>query len=256
MSSEEFKRFALELAAIARKTVLPYFATAELKIEIKEDLSPVTIADRAAEEAMRSAINSRYREHGIVGEEFGSANEGAEYVWYLDPIDGTKSFVRGCPLFGSLIALCRNGEPIIGVIDHPALDMCCIGDGAQTLVNGREVKVSDHSDLKDCLLLTSDLTMVSRYQDISNFMSLIEQVQLFRTWGDCYGYTLVASGFADIMADPVMNPWDLLALIPVIEGAGGKITSWDGTEAKTAASIVAAPAALHSKVIDILNSPK
>lgn len=250
---KEFKKFAGALAEESSKIIKPYFRT-NYNIEIKSDLSPVTIADKKAEEKMREMIMKEFPEHGILGEEFGSHNSGSKYQWVLDPIDGTKSFIAGTPLFGTLIGLLENSNPVLGVINLPVLDEFLFGDGRICELNGKPVRVKETDKLSEALLLTTDLMDIEKYQDIEKFNKIIHSVKLFRGWGDCYGYFLVASGYADIMIDPIMNIWDSAAIIPVIKGAGGIITDYYGNDPITGDSIIAASKLLHREIIAILNT--
>src|ERR1035437_4913127 len=203
---------------------------------------------------MRNTIMKNFPEHGIIGEEFGNYNEGAEYQWILDPIDGTKSFICGAMSFGTLIALTKKDEPILGVINQPILNEYLIGDNLTAQLNGNIVKVRNGRELSDSVLLTTDHLDVQKYQDMDKFNELIKRVMLYRNWGDCYGYYLIATGFADIMIDPIMSIWDSMALIPVIRGAGGTITDYHGNDPVAGKSIIAAGSAkIHKEVIKILN---
>ena len=253
MPKSEFTNFIKALSQRSAEIIRPWYFNPDLQIDTKSDDSPVTIADRRAEELMREMIGKAYPHHGIIGEEFGSQNEDAEFVWVLDPIDGTKSFAAGCPLFGTLICLLKEGQPMLGAIHLPVLSQLCIGDGQQTTLNNQPVKMRQTAKLSEAILLTTDLLNIEKNQTYDDFDRLMRRTKLMRTWGDCYGYVLLASGWADIMLDPIMNPWDLLALIPVIRGAGGKITDWQGNDAANGNSIVAANAFLHAKVVKILN---
>ncbi|MEO6568955.1 MAG: inositol monophosphatase family protein, partial [Opitutaceae bacterium] len=179
-------------------------------------------------------------------------NADAEWVWVLDPIDGTKSFITGVPLWGTLIALLYHGQPVLGCIHQPMLERFLLGDGSETTLNGRRVRVRNCVRIEDAVVLTSDLFNPAKYQNGAAYAALIERAKLVRTWGDCYGYLLVASGWADVMLDPVMNPWDIAALVPVIRGAGGVITDWKGAAAYPANSTVAASPTLHAAVISAL----
>jgi myo-inositol-1(or 4)-monophosphatase len=203
---------------------------------------------------MRALIRKTYPHHGILGEEFGPENASAEFVWILDPIDGTISFARGCPLFGTLIGLLHNDRPILGAIHHPLLNQLCIGNNTETTLNGRAVQLRETNCLSEAMLLTTDVASIDKLQKQQGFERLFRQTRLFRTWGDCYGYLLVASGGADIMLDPIMNPWDILPLIPIIRGANGVATTWSGTDAAKGDSCVAANKTLHPQVLEILNS--
>ena len=248
----EFKNFMYYLTNISANIIKPYFRT-QMNIEHKEDNSPVTVADKNAEEAMRRAIIEEYSGHGIVGEEFGSYKEDAEYKWVLDPIDGTKSFICGVLSFGTLIALLKNDEPILGVINQPILNEFLIGDNKTTLINNNPVSVRNCKDISEAVLLTTDHINIEEYQNLEKFEKLIRKVRLYRSWGDCYGYYLLATGFADVMIDPIMSFWDTMALIPIIKGAGGIITDYKGDDPMKGNSIIAASPGIHSQVIKCLN---
>ncbi len=242
-----------ELAEKSGDFIRPYFGNPDLVVETKSDATPVTLADRGAEELMRSLIRKRFPTHGLVGEELGSERADAEFVWVLDPIDGTKSFASACPLFGTLIALLHHGQPVLGAIHQPILHQLMLGDSTTTTLNGRAVRVRPMARIEDATLLTTNVHSPARHQNGHAFDALAARAKLFRTWGDCYGYLLVASGWADVMCDPIMNPWDIAALIPVIRGAGGIITDWQGKDPVNAKSMVSAGPALHSQVIAALN---
>jgi myo-inositol-1(or 4)-monophosphatase len=248
----ELKIFAHRLALESASIIQPYFRN-ELNIDLKLDNSPVTIADKKAEEIMRELISKEFPSHGILGEEFGNHNPDAEYVWVLDPIDGTKSFISGALSFGTLIALLKNGNPILGVINHPILNDYLVGDNESCELNGKIVKVRQCLNINKAVLLTTDHLNIAKYQNPNGFNKLINKVQIYRNWGDCYGYYLVATGFADIMIDPVMNIWDSLPLIPIIKGAGGVISDYQGNDPVAGNSIVVACPILHRELIKILN---
>jgi histidinol phosphatase-like enzyme (inositol monophosphatase family) len=244
----------VELAAESGAFIRPLFGHRGLAVESKADHSPVTVADRGAEELMRGMIKKRYPEHGIIGEEYGSERADAEYVWMLDPIDGTKSFITGVPLWGTLIALLHHGQPILGCIHQPVLAQLVVGDGQGTTLNGRPTRVRPCARLADATILTSDPQNPAKHQNGAGYDRLTQQAKLCRTWGDCYGYLLLASGLADVMLDPIMNPWDIAALVPIIRGAGGVITDWRGNAPFPAESTVAAGPELHAEVIRTLNA--
>jgi len=252
MDSKEFTPFFRLLATESSAIIKRYFRTS-INVESKSDLSPVTIADKFAEEKMRELIIQEFPTHGIIGEEFGNYNSDAEYVWVLDPIDGTKSFISGALSFGTLIALLKNGNPITGVINHPILNEYLVGDNVSTFLNGNKVKIRNCSSISEATLLTTDHLNISKYQDKIGFDNLISKVKLYRNWGDCYGYYLLATGYADIMIDPIMNIWDSMALIPIVNGAGGMITDYQGNDPLRGSSIVASNPLIHNDVIRILN---
>ena len=247
----EFRQFSKWLAEESGKIIKHYWRTG-ISVENKPDLSPVTIADKKAEEFMREMIMKKYPNHGILGEEFGEHHPNAVYKWVIDPIDGTKSFICGTVTFGTLIALTKNGEPILGVINQPVLNEFLIGDNHITELNGKQVHVRECNNLSDAVLLSSDHLTFGQVRNQEGFEKLIRKVKLYRMWGDCYGYYLVATGYADIMIDPIMNIWDLMALIPIIRGAGGMITDYYGNDPLKGNSIVATGGKIHDEVIELL----
>lgn len=244
--------FATELARAAGRIIVEHFRSGAIAVDTKPDGSIVTAADRGAEELLRTMIKEEHPDHGIVGEEFGAENTEAEHVWTLDPIDGTISFVSGVPLFGTLIGLLEEGQPVLGVIYQPILDELMIGTEGRTTLNDRVVGIRHCDSIADATLLTTDPNLVDRFQDPARFDDLRRRAAMTRTWGDCYGYLMLASGRADIMADPVMNRWDLIPLIPIVRGAGGVITDWHGDDPVDGNSIVAAGPDLHPQVLSIL----
>lgn len=248
----EWRLFARHLADISAAVIKPYFRS-DIHVQIKSDLSPVTIADMKAEEVMRAAIQRAYPDHGILGEEFGHHNPDAQYQWVLDPIDGTKAFITSSYLFGTLIALVKDGVPILGVINHPIFDDFLIGDGQETRLNDRVVTVRPCARIEDAVLLNTAHWNVYNYQNGEAFSNLSRRVQRYHNWGDCHGYYLVAIGGADIMTDPVLNPWDMMAMIPIIEGAGGRVTDWQGKPALGGSGLVATGGTIHDQVIRALN---
>ena len=248
----ELKLFTKHLSEISGNIIRSYFRT-KISVDSKSDASPVTIADKKAEELMRNEIMKEFPDHGIIGEEFASYNDDAEYKWILDPIDGTVSFICGAISFGTLIGLLRNGEPLLGVINHPILNEFLIGDNSSAELNGQKVQVRNCDSLSNAVLLITDYPNIEKYQDINKFHQLIKKVRFVRGWGDCYGYYLVATGFADIKLDPIMNLWDTAALIPIIKGAGGIITDYHGNDPVKGNSIIASSKNIHNEVINILN---
>ena len=255
MDLSPYRAFLPELTAASGDFIRPFFTNPDLAIETKADATPVTAADRGAEAVLRQLIHAKFPAHGIIGEEHGSENADAEFVWVLDPIDGTKSFITGVPLWGTLIALLHDGQPVLGCIHQPILGQLMIGDGQATTLNSRAVRTRCTTRIEDAVFLTSDPLNPGRHQDAAKFDALIRRAKLVRTWGDCYGYLLVAAGLADIMTDPIMNPWDIAALVPIIRGAGGVITDWQGNTPYPAESTVAAATPeLHAAVLAGLNA--
>lgn len=248
--------FAEELADAAGIVIRRYFRSG-FDIIDKPDLSPVTIADREAEAAIRDLIAARFPEHGIIGEEHGADRPGAEFVWVLDPIDGTKGFTCGRPLFGTLIALCRDGVPIVGIVDHPALGERWVGAvGRPTTFCGQPVNTRGGRCIGNAVLLASSPHMFKGVQQPA-----FDRVRLacrFVQYGsDCYHYGIVASGNGDIVIEASMGIYDYLAAVPVIEGAGGVITDWSGRKLTIASGdtvLAAGDAALHAETQALLNA--
>ena len=250
---DEFKAFSRQLADAGGKVIRKYFRK-EVPIEVKKDLTPVTIADREAENVMRKMIQEHFPDHGIIGEEFETKGVGKEFQWTLDPIDGTKNFLAGTNLFGSLIALLQNGIPILGVINNPITGQFLLGDGYQTYLNDQIVKVRPCRSIEEATLITTSHWSVWRHRDGPSFEALSQKAKMYRTWGDCYGYFLVATGYADIMIDPAMYLWDIAPLIPIINGAGGKITDYYGNDPLDGEGAVATAGQVHEEVIQALSA--
>jgi myo-inositol-1(or 4)-monophosphatase len=217
---------ALRLADAARPIAMAHFRSA-LAIETKSDLSPVTIADRAIETELRRLIQAEFPGHGILGEEFGTT-VGSDYTWVLDPIDGTKSFISGVPLFGTLIALLHGHQPVLGIIDIPATGERWLGQcGKPSLFNGAVAKTSACRRIGDARVFTTSPDMFAA-EDWKHFDALSQRAAFRRYGGDCYIYGLLASGHCDLVIETGLKPYDFMAMIPVIEGAGGKISDWRG----------------------------
>ena len=209
--------------AVARR----YFRQ-KIAIDDKPDLTPVTIADREAEAAMRRLIGAAFPAHGVIGEEEGRVRADAEYVWVLDPIDGTKNFISGIPLFGTLIGLARHGRPVLGVIDQPVLRERWIGAaGHATTLNGAPVRARGCASLAEATLYSTSPDMFAG-ADEARFARLRRAVKLARYGADCYAYAQLASGFIDLVVERDLKPYDYCALVPVIDGAGGAIADWNG----------------------------
>jgi inositol-phosphate phosphatase/L-galactose 1-phosphate phosphatase/histidinol-phosphatase len=207
--------------------IRPHFRQ-RLAIDDKPDRSPVTVADREAEMAMRRLIAARFPDHGIIGEEFGREREDVEFVWVLDPIDGTKSFISGVPLFGTLIALARHGRPILGIIDQPISRERWIGAaGRPTLFNGAAIRVRPCQSLAAATLFATSPDMFGG-GDNAAFSRVAATVKLVRFGADCYAYGLLAQGFVDLVVESGLKPYDFSAILPVVEGAGGVASDWRG----------------------------
>ena len=245
---------AQELARRTGGIALRHFRSA-LSIEAKADGSPVTIADRAAEQAAREWIAQRFTDDGIVGEEFGTHLPGAKRRWLIDPIDGTKTFIRGVPLWGSLIAICEANTVLAGAAFFPALDEMLVGaTGLGCWWNGTRTRVSTTSALADAVVLTTDERFSRTPERREGWRRLADAAAVSRSWGDCYGYLLVATGRADVMIDGIVGPWDSAPLYPAITEAGGVFTDWDGRDTAFGTSIVATNAALSVTARETLGS--
>lgn len=226
---DQFVEVVHKLADTARAITLKYFRS-KFQIIEKADLSPVTIADRSAELAMRELLGELCPSHSIYGEEWGLTTpvERSDYVWVLDPIDGTKSFITGKPVFGTLIALMHKGIPVLGVIDQPVLQERWLGiQGRATTLNGVEIQTRDTALLKDSYLYTTSPHLFSGDAEEA-FIRVRNEVKIPLYGCDCYAYGLLAAGHVDLVVESGLKPYDYLALVPVVEGAGGVITNWDG----------------------------
>jgi myo-inositol-1(or 4)-monophosphatase len=259
MTAIDFAAFVDELAAVAAETIRPFFRSA-ISVENKSRtgaFDPVTAADRAAEAAMRALIKRTFPAHGVIGEEFAAERADAEYVWILDPIDGTKSFICGMPAWGTLIALTRRGEPIYGLMHQPFIREHFSGDGAGARYRGpagdRALRVRPCAALSDAVLLTTSPLLMNE-ADRRRFERVEQAVRLSRYGGDCYAYCVLAAGHVDLIIETELKPYDVLALIPIIEGAGGIMTTWDNGRPHNGGRIVAAgDRRVHEAAMKILN---
>lgn len=245
---------AADAAYIAGRRTLAHFHTG-VEVEYKDDQTPVTVADREAEQTIRALVARHYPTHSVVGEEFGTTDGDPDYKWIIDPIDGTKSFVHGVPLFGVMIGIEIKGTPRVGVIYHPVLDeMLLAAEGLGCTFNGRAARVSTVATLDRATLLAGSITRAMYRSDA--YERLAKSVKLNRGWGDCFGYSLVATGRADIMLDPRITPWDCAPLIPILTEAGGMFTDWNGTPTIYGKDAVATNGHLHPAVLDVLKSER
>ncbi len=258
MTAIDFSSFVNELAKISGETILPFFRTS-LEIENKKPggFDPVTAADRAAEAKMRAEITKVFAEHGILGEEFGVLLPDAEYVWVLDPIDGTKSFISGMVAWGTLIGLMRFGEPIYGMMHQPFTREHFFGDGGAAHYRGpagqRELRVRACAALRDAVLFTTSPLLMNK-ADRAAFGKVENAVKLSRYGGDCYAYCMLAAGHIDLIVETEIKPHDIVPLIPIIAGAGGIVTTWEGGPAQGGGRIVVAgDKRVHAAAIKILN---
>jgi len=247
---------AHQLADAARPIAARYFRTG-VTVDDKSDLSPVTIADREAETAMRELLTREVPDHGVFGEEHGAVRTDADYVWVLDPIDGTKAFITGLPLFGTLIGLFHRGKPVLGIIDQPILQERWLGvDGERSTLNGKPISVRACAGLANAYMYSTAPAMFAGGYARPH-QTLTEKVKLFRWGGDCYAYGLLASGHVDLVVEADLKLYDYAALIPVITGAGGTITDWKGNalDMQSDGAVVAAgDPAVHRAALDILSA--
>jgi histidinol phosphatase-like enzyme (inositol monophosphatase family) len=253
--------FAVASAQAAGSLTLKYFRRSDLAVESKSDNSPVTVADRLAEQLIRERLAEQYTDDGIIGEEFGMSEGTSGYQWILDPIDGTKSFIHGMPLYTTLVAVLQKGEPQIGVIHAPATGEtlyaakgqgCWLLDGKST--TAQPARVSKVAKLADSLLLTTDIEGFKRNplpRAFDYYLKLQSMARLARTWGDGYGYLMVATGRAEVMIDPLVNLWDAAPLQTVIEEAGGRFTDWKGTPTIRAGEAIATNGLVAEEVLGL-----
>ena len=259
MTVIDFTAFIGRLATASGETILPFFRTS-LSIDNKsaKDFDPVTEADRAAEAVMRRLIKGNFPQHGIVGEEFGSEREDAEYVWVLDPIDGTKSFISGMVHWGTLIGLMRFGEPVYGMMHQPFMKERFTGDSGAAHYRGpagtRDLHVRKCDALSDAVMFTTS-PLLMKSDDRAAFVRVENKVKLSRYGGDCYAYCMLAAGLVDLVIETELKPHDIVALIPIILGAGGIITTWDNGPPQAGGRIVAAgDARTHAAAMELLNA--
>jgi histidinol-phosphatase len=252
--------FALDVARRASELILGYYQSESLAVEAKRDTSPVTAADRGAEELIRKQIQKEFPGDGVLGEELGETPSSNNFRWILDPVDGTKSFIHGVPLFGTLIGLEFGDRVVLGVCRFPALDEVVYateGTGAWWQVgkgNPRAAHVSQVDRLSEALFCVTTVSGWERIGRYDAFEKIRAQAKLTRGWGDCYGHALVATGRADVMVDPSMNPWDAAALVPIVQEAGGSFCDWTGKTSIHSGNGVSVNFALRETVLALLKA--
>jgi histidinol phosphatase-like enzyme (inositol monophosphatase family) len=252
--SEDLLRAVETVARVAGDVAIRHFRT-DLRVETKGDGSPVTIADREAEQAARAWIAAHFPDDGIVGEEFGTREGKSGRLWFLDPIDGTKSFVRGVPLWGSLVGVADGDEILAGAAWFPAVnEMIAAEVGKGCWWNGVRASVSETSTLAGATVLVTDERAFRTSAKRESWRTLLGEAGLARTWGDCYGYLLVATGRAEVMVDPVLNPWDIACFMPIIEEAGGVLTDLTGERTAFGGNAIATNTALAKSVRDFFDA--
>ncbi|MDO8875627.1 MAG: histidinol-phosphatase [Pseudolabrys sp.] len=259
MTAIDFTSFVDELATASGQTILPFFRTAlAVENKLSRGFDPVTAADRAAEDAMRSMIRKTFPEHGILGEEYGSEQTDAEYVWVLDPIDGTKSFISGMVAWGTLIGLMRFGEPVYGMMHQPFTRERFAGDSGAANYRGpagdRDLHVRRCETLSDAVLFTTSPLLMNA-ADRASFSKVENKAKLSRYGGDCYAYCMLAAGQIDLVIETELKPHDIIPLIPIILGAGGIVTTWENGPPQAGGRIVAAgDARTHAAALELLKS--
>jgi len=262
--------FAVGAARAAGEQALGYFQSTDLVIDRKSDATPVTRADREAEHLIRTSLGESFPDDAILGEEFGEQSGSTGFRWYLDPVDGTKSFIRGVPLWGTTIGLELDGQPAAGVIAFPALnEIVWAGSGlgawwanrvsplqeGETLPDEvRPARVSDVSNIADAFMSSTSVKSFDEVGTFPGYDRLRKVVSEDRGWGDCYGYLLVATGRIDIHVDPEMSIWDVAPMPTIIEEAGGRATDLDGKRGIDLENLVATNGQLHDRVLELLNA--
>ena len=255
MDTESFKIFINELADISGKYIAESFGK-NIDVDFKNDKSPVTEIDRNTELMLREHIQKKFPSHGIIGEEFENVNEDAEFVWVLDPIDGTKSFITKVPLFGTLIGLQYCGKPIIGAINQPILKERIVGDCKTCTFNGKIVRTANCTLLDGITLLTSDSRYCADLHGAKAWKTLENKAAISRTWGDCYGYMLLCRGLAHVACDALLEVWDFVALLPALHGAGATFSDWSGGNniGHNGGLIASCTPELHKQVLDVIKN--
>lgn len=244
---------ATEIVERGSRIALSYFRQA-LLIETKTDHSPVTIADKKTEEALRTDLMRAFPDHGIVGEEFGEEFPDRDYVWTIDPIDGTRSFIRGIPLFGTLVSLLERGEPVVGIAVLPALDETYISaKGLGAFCDGHPLHVSNTQSLDQAFVCCGDSNAFEAAGKSAYQEALIQRSELVRGYSDCFGHLLVLRGAVDAMVDPLVSIWDIAPLISLTTEAGGTYFSFDGTSSLRGKSFITCNPALKQPLLNLNN---
>jgi len=250
-------RAAQELALLAGDSTLDFYQTDRLTVERKGDNSPVTVADRHAEQLVRTRLAELYPDDAVLGEEFGGHAGSSEFQWIVDPIDGTKSFITGVPLYSTLLALVHEGSVLAGIVYIPPLRECVLavrGRGAWWSVGGQPARRASVSQrpLAEGIFVTSQVDSFRKRNAWEGFLRMEQAAYVTRTWGDGYGYLLVATGRAEVMVDPIANPWDLAAAQAIVTEAGGTFSSWSGSPSYSAGDGVGSNGRVHAEVLAAL----
>jgi histidinol phosphatase-like enzyme (inositol monophosphatase family) len=253
--AQRYLRAVADVAKLAGDFALSHFGTG-IDVIVKGDGSPVTIADRGAEQAARAWIERRFPEDGIVGEEFGTVRSEAKRRWIIDPIDGTKSFIRSVPLWGTLVAVAEGNAVIAGCAYFPVVrELVAAATGQGCFLNGSRCSVSSVNSVAEATVLTTDARFPEHPERGQRWNRLARSASIARTWGDCYGYLMVATGRAEVMVDAIVSQWDTAALYPIITEAGGVFTDWKGTATALGGNAIATNAALDREARTILLDP-
>ncbi len=253
--SDSLLQAAAEVAELAANVAMQWYRK-DFAVETKGDGSPVTVADRTAEQEARAWLSQRFPQDGLFGEEFGVERADAKRRWILDPIDGTKAFVRGVPLWGTLVACCEGDTVLAGAACYPAVgELLAAAPGEGCWWNGSRAAVSRVSTLADATCLITDERFPERTERRPRWKALSQACGVSRTWGDCYGYLLVATGRAELMVDDIVNPWDAAAIYPLITEAGGVFTDWRGRDTAFGGDVIATNAAIATAARAVLLEP-
>jgi myo-inositol-1(or 4)-monophosphatase len=251
VETTQYQQFAERLADAAAVAINPYFRS-QLQVDDKGGrlFDPVTLADKAGERAMRELILSEFPEHGILGEEEDAVKGTSALTWVLDPIDGTRAFITGLPLWGTLIALNDGTRPVIGVMNQPFTGERFVGTPDGAWLNDAPLKTRPCASLSKARLMCTSPQILDTPERLAAFERIAAEAQLVRFGGDCYAYCMLAAGFVDVIIEASLQPYDVQALIPIIEGAGGVMTGWDGSDAQQGGAIIACgDKALHAELI-------
>jgi myo-inositol-1(or 4)-monophosphatase len=258
MTAVDFEAFVERLANVAGEAVMPFFRTS-IGVENKagRGFDPVTAADHAGEAAMRQLIKATFPNHGVIGEEFGSEGDGAEYVWVLDPIDGTRGFITGLPTWGTLIGLLKGGAPVYGMMSQPFTKERFFGDGGSARYRGplgdRRLRTRPCAAIEQAIM-SSTSPRIFTGDDLTAFERLEAITRTTRYGGDCYAYSMLAAGQIDLVVETELKPYDIVAMIPIVEGAGGVVTDWNGGSASNGGRVIAAgDKRVHAAAMEILN---
>lgn len=248
--------FAEDACRRAGQETLHYFQT-NLKVQAKQDGSPVTAADLASEKILRRLIERHCPEHSILGEEFGETKKRSPWRWILDPIDGTRSFAQGVPLYGVLMGLEKEGRAVLGALYLPALkEILLAAQGLGCFWNGKKARVSRVATLENAVFIAGDVKALFDQGQGGLYQTLQNKARLTRAWGDCYGHALIATGRADVMLDPVLKIWDTTALKPIIEEAGGTFTDWEGRSTHKCARAIATNGRLFKDLLKFIKTSR